>query len=40
MGRVIVSGDDAIFANQALDQADNTRLLDNIIRVMAEAGRV
>ena len=40
MGRVIVSGDDAIFANLALDQADNTRLLDNIIRVMAEAGRV
>lgn len=39
-GRVIVSGDDAIFANLALGQADNARLLDNIIKVMSEMGRI
>lgn len=34
-GQVIVCGDDAVFANLALGQADNARLLDNIIRVMS-----
>lgn len=34
-GLVIVSGDDAIFANAALAEADNARLLDNIIERMA-----
>jgi hypothetical protein len=35
-GRVIVSGDDAIFANMALGVADNRQLLGNIISLMAE----
>ena len=35
-GRVIVSGDDAIFANLALSQVDNAKLLDNIIGMMSE----
>jgi hypothetical protein len=34
-GQVIVCGDDAVFANLALGQADNAKLLDNIIRVMS-----
>ena len=36
-GRVIVSGDDAIFANLAINEADNARLLDNIIELMTAA---
>ena len=36
-GRVIVSGDDAIFANLAINEADNARLLDNIIGLMTAA---
>lgn len=35
-GRIVVSGDDAIFANLALDQLDNARLLDNIIKAMSQ----
>lgn len=34
-GIIIVSGDDAIFANMALGALDNARLLDNIIELMA-----
>jgi len=34
-GQIVVSGDDAVFANLALNQADNARLLDNIIRAMS-----
>lgn len=34
-GRVIVLGDDAIFANIAVDQADNPILLDNILKMIA-----
>jgi len=34
-GQIVVSGDDAVFANLALSQADNARLLDNIIRAMS-----
>lgn len=36
-GRVVVSGDDAIFANLAINEADNARLLDNILGLMTEA---
>jgi len=36
-GSVIVIGDDAVFANVAIDQADNRRLLENILQLMAEA---
>lgn len=35
-GLVVVSGDDAIFSNAALGQADNARLLDNIIELMSQ----
>ena len=35
-GLVIVSGDDAVFANIALDAGDNGRLLDNIIGLMSD----
>jgi hypothetical protein len=34
-GRVIVLGDDAIFANIAIDQADNPILLGNILKLIA-----
>ncbi len=34
-GRVIVCGDDAVFANVALSEVDNARLLDNIIKLMS-----
>lgn len=34
-GRVIVMGDDAIFANLAIGQLDNTRLLNNILDFIA-----
>jgi hypothetical protein len=33
-GTVIVAGDDAIFANIAIGQADNLQLLDNILELM------
>jgi len=33
-GTVIVVGDDAVFANVALGQADNAKLLDNILQLM------
>jgi hypothetical protein len=36
-GTVIVVGDDAVFANVALDQADNAALLDNILELMGDA---
>ncbi|HET6351777.1 MAG TPA: DUF4350 domain-containing protein [Coriobacteriia bacterium] len=36
-GHVIVTGDDAIFANIAINEADNVRLLDNILRLMSGA---
>jgi len=36
-GRVIVIGDDAVFANVALGEADNARLLDNILAIMSKA---
>lgn len=39
-GRIVVSGDDAIFANLALDQLDNARLLDNIIKAMSQMKEV
>jgi hypothetical protein len=39
-GHVIVSGDDAVFANIALGTSDNARLLDNIIRMMSEMADV
>lgn len=34
-GQIIVSGDDAVFANIAINEASNARLLDNIIRAMS-----
>lgn len=39
-GRIVVCGDDAIFANLALGEADNTRLLLNIIDLMSVATEV
>lgn len=36
-GELILSGDDAVFANLALASTDNVRLLDNIIAVMKKA---
>lgn len=39
-GLVVVSGDDAIFSNAALGQADNAKLLDNIIELMSEMADV
>ncbi|MDF1542285.1 MAG: DUF4350 domain-containing protein [Anaerosomatales bacterium] len=39
-GRIVVCGDDAIFANLALGEADNTRLLRNIIDLMSIATEV
>lgn len=36
-GELILSGDDAVFANLALASTDNVRLLDNIIAVMKNA---
>lgn len=36
-GRVVVVGDDAVFANIAIGEADNARLLDNILRLMSRA---
>lgn len=39
-GQVVVSGDDAVFANLALAEEDNARLLDNIIRAMTLASEV
>lgn len=39
-GLVVVSGDDAIFANMALGAGDNARLLDNIIALMSEMAEV
>ncbi len=38
-GTVILSGDDAIFANEAIGYAGNLQLLDNIIRVMGSRTR-
>ena len=32
-GTIIIAGDDAIFANAAIDQADNQRHLDNILQL-------
>lgn len=34
-GQIIVSGDDAVFANIAINEASNAKLLDNIIRAMS-----
>lgn len=39
-GRVVVSGDDAIFANLAINEGDNARLLDNIIGLMTAATEI
>jgi hypothetical protein len=39
-GRVVVSGDDAIFANLAIGQADNAQLLRNIIGLMTAATEI
>lgn len=39
-GRVVVSGDDAVFANLAINEGDNARLLDNIIGLMTEATEI
>ncbi len=38
-GTFVVIGDDAVFANVAIDQADNRRLLDNMLQMMAEVTR-
>jgi hypothetical protein len=38
-GTVILVGDDAVFANVGIGQADNTRLLMNILSLMAESTR-
>ena len=35
-GSFILVGDDAVFANVGIRQADNARLLGNILRLMAE----
>lgn len=39
-GRVVVVGDDAIFANLAINEGDNARLLDNIIGLMTAATEI
>jgi hypothetical protein len=36
-GTVVVAGDDAIFANIAIGEADNARLLDNVLVLMSTA---
>jgi len=39
-GLIVVSGDDAVFANIALGMADNAKLLENIIDLMSEMQKV
>lgn len=39
-GLIVVSGDDAVFANIALGMADNARLLENIIELMSKMEKV
>lgn len=34
-GRVVVLGDDAIFANMGIKEADNMRLLENILKLIS-----